>query len=105
MDAFLWCDLFNDSQFLDRFNISRKEALMALHAIDENGKIYKGVDAFSIIWQELPYWRFFSWFINLPLMNQLAKLIYSLFAQWRFNQSKYCELDDASVKKPSTFKS
>lgn len=58
-DAFLWCDLFEESQLLKQFNISRNEALMALHAIDEKGKIYKGIDAFSVIWQELPYWRIF----------------------------------------------
>lgn len=90
---FLWCNLFEAPQLLKQYNISRNEALKALHVIDENGKIYKGIDAFSAIWEELPYWKVLSWIINLPLINQLAKLVYKLFAQWRFNKLNYCEID------------
>lgn len=92
-NKFLWCDLHGESQFLQQFNISRKEALMSLHAIDEQGKIYKGIDAFIIIWQELSYWKILAFIIKLPIINQIAKYLYQRFAVWRYARLNYCEVD------------
>ena len=92
-NRFRWCDLNGESQLLKQFNISRKEALMALHAIDENGKIYKGIDAFIIIWQELAYWKILAEIIRLPIVNQIAKFLYKRFAVWRYGRLNYCEVD------------
>ncbi len=91
-DAFLWCDLHEESNLLERYNISREEALMALHAINEQGHIYKGVDAFLVIWRELPYWRVLASIINFPIIYPLAKVAYKLFANWRYHRLTYCEI-------------
>lgn len=91
-NKFLWCDLHEESELLKHFGISRKEALMALHAIDDKGGIYKGVDAFIIIWQELSYWKILAFAIKLPVINQIAKFLYKRFAVWRYNRLSYCDI-------------
>jgi len=92
-NQFLWCDLHVQSHLLEHYNISRKEALMALHAIDEKGKLYKGIDAFIIIWQQLSYWKVLAFIIKLPIINPVAKFLYSKFAAWRYDRLDYCEID------------
>ena len=39
---------------------------MELHALDENGKMYKGVDSFILIWKNLSsfgHFRYISFFL------------------------------------------
>ncbi len=91
-NKFLWCDLHRESELLKHLNISHKEALMALHAIDEKGKIYKGIDAFVIIWQELAYWKILAFVIKIPIINQIAKFLYKIFAIWRYNRLSNCDI-------------
>ena len=92
-NKFLWCDLHAESELLKQFNISRKDALMSLHAIDEEGKLYKSIDAFIIIWQELSYWKILAFIMKIPIINPIAKFLYQRFAVWRYARLNYCEVD------------
>ncbi len=57
-----------------------------LHAIDRNGRIYRGVEAFRAIWQAFPaatVYGIMGTFITLPLVNPVARLLYQGFARIR----------------------
>jgi len=57
-----------------------------LHAIDQAGKVYRGVGAFRAIWQafpEKPAYRILVWLVGLPLVEPFAGQIYRLFARLR----------------------
>jgi len=56
-----------------------------MHVRDASGRYWSGVDAFPIIWQALPGrgYRCLACAVKLPLLNQLAKLGYALFARFR----------------------
>jgi predicted DCC family thiol-disulfide oxidoreductase YuxK len=57
-----------------------------LHAIDERGKVYRGVEAFWAIWQAFPtstIYGIMGTVINLPIVNSVARLIYKGFANIR----------------------
>lgn len=46
-----------DGSALADENISLAEALMGLHAKDDVGRMHVGVDAFLLIWRQIPRWR------------------------------------------------
>lgn len=57
-----------------------------LHAIDAQGRVYRGVASFWAIWQAFPNSTFFGLLgrlINLPVINPLARRGYRIFARLR----------------------
>jgi predicted DCC family thiol-disulfide oxidoreductase YuxK len=57
-----------------------------LHAIDDCGETYRGVEAFRAIWQAFPDstgYRLLSAVVALPLINPLARIGYRGFARLR----------------------
>ncbi len=91
--TFLWCNIHTHKQLLNQYRITRIESLMSLHAIDDKNRIYKGIDAFCLIWKNLKGWKLLSLLINLPLIYQSSKIFYKYFAAWRFNKLKYCRVN------------
>ena len=90
---FLWCDLHRNSSLLCKYKISQNEALLSLHAIDENKKLHKGIDAFCVIWNEIQGWRLISLIVKAPIIYSLSKKLYAHFTIWRVNKLNYCELN------------
>ena len=41
-----------------------------------DGKILKGIDAFVVLWRELPRFRWLAWLVSRPGILQLARLVY-----------------------------
>ena len=69
-----------------QYGIPLKELMYELHAIDQRGTVYRGVDAFWAIWQAFPSSTLFGLLgkaIQLPLINSLARLCYKGFARIR----------------------
>ncbi len=67
----------------DSFGIPLTEFMYQMHAIDQNGAVYRGVDAFWAIWQAFPGFTLPGLggrLIMLPLVNPFARLCYRAFA-------------------------
>jgi len=56
-----------------------------MHAIDASGTLYRGVDAFRVIWQALPSTRYalLGFLICLPVVHLAAALVYRAVAGTR----------------------
>ena len=54
-NTFEWLDIANNPSELKNIKISQHDALMFLHAQDENLKLKVGVDAFILMWSKLKY--------------------------------------------------
>jgi predicted DCC family thiol-disulfide oxidoreductase YuxK len=70
----------------DRFNIDLQAFMYELHVIDQQGNIYKGIEAFWAIWQAFPASTLYGTMgtlITLPVINPLAQLCYRGFARIR----------------------
>lgn len=91
-NIFIWKDITVDASSVEALGITYTDALMLLHAQDQSGRLYKGIDAFLIIWQQLPYWRMLAVTINLPLIRSIANLAYRIFAAWRFKRLEHCQI-------------
>lgn len=68
------------------YRISLADFMHQLHAIDQDGLIFKGVDSFWAIWQAFPsstIHGLMGRITQLPLVNRLARIGYWLFARVR----------------------
>ena len=89
-DIFLWSDVTVDDSF-KKYNFTRAEALKHIHTL-QDGKIYKGIDAFILIWLHLRGFKYLGKFTDLPFIKPLASTSYNLFAEWRFKRLDHCKI-------------
>lgn len=92
-NIFDWQDITVSTQSLKQSGVSLTEGLKYLHVKNTEGKLLIGVDAFICIWQQLPYWRYLAYLVKLPMIKQIATVIYKAFAHWRFKKITYCNLN------------
>lgn len=92
-NIFSWCNVHTNKDLLNKYQITYKDALLSLHAIDENEMLHKGIDAFCLIWKYLRGWRFLSLIIRLPIIYSMSKIAYQYFAAWRFKKLHYCRVN------------
>jgi predicted DCC family thiol-disulfide oxidoreductase YuxK len=68
------------------YGISLKECRDVMHCIDGNGRIYRGVEAFRVIWLAFPasiWYALLAALVGLPGVNFLAGLVYRVVARMR----------------------
>jgi predicted DCC family thiol-disulfide oxidoreductase YuxK len=77
------------------YRIAREALMYEMHAIDSQGRVYRGVEAFWAIWQAFPastWYGLLGTLITLPGVNLLARLAYSGFARIRkYLPKRSCE--------------
>jgi len=61
-----------------------------------------GVDAFILIWRQIPRWRVLANTVGAGFIRPVAGIAYSAFATWRFNRLAHCQIalkaDDMAKK-------
>lgn len=68
------------------YGISLADFMAQMHAIDDAGRVYRGVEAFWAIWQAFPassLYGLLGTLVMLPGVNPLARLGYRGFARIR----------------------
>ena len=88
-----WLGISSSSIELKNAKVKRVDALMFLHVRDDDGMFHVGVDAFILIWRNLPYFKYINYFILLPGVYYLANLIYEKFAKYRFKNLEHCQIE------------
>ena len=62
-----------------------KDALMhEMHAMDENGVVYRGIEAIIVILRWHPTWFWLAPVISLPGIKQIGALVYRIVATNRY---------------------
>jgi predicted DCC family thiol-disulfide oxidoreductase YuxK len=95
---FCWQDITEYADDLKKEGISLSKGLKLLHARDEAGLVHVGVDAFILIWKQLKWWRALAVFVGLPIIRQIANILYHYFASWRFKRSNHCQVTEKQEK-------
>lgn len=90
--VFDWQDITVCADALQEQGISLAEGLKLLHATDDAGTWHIGVNAFLLIWRQLPRWRILGGLVSLPGIRFIADKSYSAFAEWRFKRLSHCQL-------------
>ena len=89
---FDWCDITESADALEKAGISLVQGLKQIHVIDNDHKVHMGVYAFIVIWKNLKWWSILAKFVELPIIVNIADLIYKKFANWRFNKLEHCQI-------------
>lgn len=94
--VFDWVDVMSDRSALLNEDFSLAEALMELHGKDSDGRMHVGVDAFLLIWRQIPRWRILAAVVGFAPVKALANLVYPAFARRRFARLAHCQVASAS---------
>lgn len=89
---FEWVDITVDASSLEGLGVTYADGLKLLHAQDPQGKLHVGVDAFILIWQQIPRWRLLASIVGARFVRPIANIAYRAFAAWRFNRLTHCQL-------------
>ena len=91
---FCWIDAITDDRALSNLHVRCKDALLAIHVVDDKGQTLTGADAFAAIWMALPGFLWLGQFVSLPVIRPLARWVYSVFGRLRYRFHGYdkCEL-------------
>lgn len=102
-DDFHWVDITEDKEDLAKAGLTFDVALRRMHAQDHQGTLYKGVDAFILVWRHLPRWKYLAPFMALPVIKQIADFAYNHFADWRIDRlhAARCDLPVATERQDS----
>ena len=83
-----WVDVINDKNALIDTNLTKKDLIKRLH-IKKNNRIFKGLDAFLIVWSEIPRYKMLAKFGSIPVIYHIGWLIYEFIALILYYKNKH----------------
>src|SRR5271165_192706 len=97
----------NDPAALQRFpQVDREQALVWMQAVDSNGKVFSGSDAWARIGGRLPGWKLVAWILRIPGIRWFTGRVYAWVARNRYRWNReVCEDGTCHVhveKKPAS---
>ncbi len=79
----------HDPQAAPRFpQVDRGKAMVWMQAVDAQGRIFSGVDAWARIGLLLPHWRWAAWMLLVPGIHFVAGRFYVWVARNRYRWNK-----------------
>jgi predicted DCC family thiol-disulfide oxidoreductase YuxK len=75
-------DITSPSFSANDYGLDDKEIHIHMHAIDDKGNIYTGVDSFREIWRRLPYYNKLVPLSEVDILKPAYNLGYSIFAKY-----------------------
>lgn len=76
----IWKDVHKDKMLVNELDKSISTVRKYLHVTDKNNQQHIGIDAFILLWENSPKEQFKATLFKLPLIKQLAKFGYFIFA-------------------------
>ena len=81
-----WMDITRDDSLLRSLGIPFGKAMERLHVLQPDGEVATGVQAFAVIWDELPRYRRLARALRSLRLSPVLERLYGRFARWRFRQ-------------------
>lgn len=78
-----WVDAASEPGALARHELSLEDAMAELHVLDTAGRWQRGVDAFLVIWNHLPAYRWLAKIVTALGLRRPLGSAYRHFAAWR----------------------
>lgn len=90
-----WVDFTRTPESLQEYDITYKNAMQQLHAVNPAGEVVLGVDSFLLIWSHLQSYRFLARLIETLRLKKPLNRIYNMFARWRYKNRCHggCEIN------------
>ncbi len=83
-----WIDIISDEKALIDIKLSKKDLIRRMHII-KNNRVFNGLDAFLIIWSEIPRYKILAKFASIPGIYHIGWLIYEIIALILFYKNKH----------------
>ncbi len=74
--AIKWRDVVQYPHAMRRFKVDPEEAKKRLHVVDGAGKLHSGVDAFALLWAEIPKLQRAARLLEIEPLRRVAALVY-----------------------------
>jgi predicted DCC family thiol-disulfide oxidoreductase YuxK len=82
-----------------KYNLDRKSVNKHMHARDQDGTTFVGVDAFIEIWRRIPKYRFLVKPAEKDIIKPILKIGYSVFAEVRpYLPKRSCDNGQCNIK-------
>ena len=82
-----WIDVTNNKEAQKETAKSSAELIRRLH-VEQDGKIYQGIDAFLIVWSRLPRYRWLYKLVKTPGIYHASYIAYECLAYILFIKNK-----------------
>ncbi len=82
-----WIDVTNNKEAEKETAKSSAELIRRLH-VEQDGKIYQGIDAFLIVWSRLPKYRWLYKLVKTPGIYHASYIAYECLAYMLFIKNK-----------------
>ncbi|MDC0518389.1 DUF393 domain-containing protein [Candidatus Pelagibacter sp.] len=82
-----WIDITNNDLAIKETSKSSNELLRRLH-VKEGEKIIQGAEAFLMVWEKIPKYKFLYKFFKLPLIFNLFSFGYEIVAFFLYLKNK-----------------
>ncbi|WP_458735880.1 thiol-disulfide oxidoreductase DCC family protein [Zobellella taiwanensis] len=77
-----WLDVWQHGDDMARHGLGLEQCLQQLHLLDEHQQLHTGVDAFVLLWRQVPTLRPLARLAGLAPVRALLALGYRLFLCW-----------------------
>ena len=82
-----WVDVTNNKSAVDETKKQPKELIRRLHVL-KDGQIYNGIDAFLIVWEKLPKYRWLYNLVKTPVIYHISYIAYECLAYLLYLKNK-----------------
>jgi len=83
-----WIDITGKEEFLRSIGVDPKKAFMELHVKDENGQIYREIEAYILLMNRVPILKPFAKIIGLPAIRLMVSKLYHIEVSRRQRSAK-----------------
>ena len=86
-DQVHWLDLNQAPDVLAQFSISEQAAISELHLIIDGKIVVKELDAYIVLFRQIPKFKIVAWLIGLPVIKPLLAKYYRYRVQKRLKRT------------------
>jgi predicted DCC family thiol-disulfide oxidoreductase YuxK len=79
-----WLDVHSDVQARENMPDELEAVRERLHAVDENGDLHIGIDAFLLIWRNTTSEKWKARLVGLPIVKPISIIAYNNFAKFLY---------------------
>ncbi|MCC5868360.1 MAG: DUF393 domain-containing protein [Gammaproteobacteria bacterium] len=87
-----WHDICAQPEALEHVGLTFEQAMRRFHVVDPEGVLRSGAEAFIVVWQQLPGWRWLARAVRMLRMTFVLEWGYGHWAERRWRRLQYCDV-------------
>ncbi|WP_034833642.1 thiol-disulfide oxidoreductase DCC family protein [Endozoicomonas numazuensis] len=81
-----WFDITGQEKLLEEWGIDPQKALLELHTLTDDGRVYTSIDSYALLLKQLSAWAWLGWIMSLPGLKQFLKWTYDWMTKVRLKK-------------------